>query len=119
MEKNDHIFSCPIGETLAMIGGKWKPEILWYLADQAMRFNQLQRAIGGVSQKMLTQQLRELQRDGLVQRRQYEEIPLRVEYAQTELVDSLKPLFDSIVKWGKQHRKDIYKARLNYDSMHQ
>ncbi len=105
MNKNKHIFSCPIGETLEIIAGKWKPEILWHLIDHRMRFNQLQRAIGSVSQKMLTQQLRELQRDGLVERTQYEEIPPRVEYALTELADSLKPLFDSIVNGVKSTKK--------------
>ena len=117
MNKNKHLFSCPIGETLEIIAGKWKPEILWHLIDHRMRFNQLQRAIGSVSQKMLTQQLRELQRDGLVERTQYEEIPPRVEYALTELADSLKPLFDSIVNWSEKHQEVIYKARSKYDSM--
>ena len=97
MAKHQHNFSCPIGNTLGIIAGRWKPEILWHLKGEVMRFNQLQRAIGSVSQKMLTQQLRELQRDGLVVRTQYEEIPPRVEYALTDLADSLKPLFESIV----------------------
>lgn len=82
-----------------------------------MRFNQLQRAIGGVSQKMLTQQLRELQRDGLVNRIQYEEIPPRVEYSLTDLANSLNPLFDSIVHWNNAHAEKIYNARLKYDQL--
>jgi len=115
MAKIKHSFSCPIGETLGMIAGRWKPEILWHLKGETMRFNQLQRAIGGVSQKMLTQQLRELQRDGLVIRTQYEEIPPRVEYNLTELADSLKPLFDSIVNWSHKHTDAIHEARFKYD----
>ena len=82
-----------------------------------MRFNQLLRAIGGVSQKMLTQQLRELQRDGLVNRIQYEEIPPRVEYSLTELDNSLNPLFDSIVHWNNAHAETIHNARLKYDQI--
>ncbi len=117
MAKHQHNFSCPIGNTLGIIAGRWKPEILWNLKDEKMRFNQLQRAIGGVSQKMLTQQLRELQRDGLVVRTQYEEIPPRVEYRLTELADSLKPLFESIVNWSDEHADEIYKARLAYDQI--
>lgn len=117
MAKHQHNFSCPIGNTLGIIAGRWKPEILWHLKTDVMRFNQLQRAIGGVSQKMLTQQLRELQRDGLVVRTQYEEIPPRVEYALTELADSLKPLFESIVNWSDEHEDAIHKARLKYDQI--
>jgi len=117
MAKIKHSFSCPIGETLGMIAGRWKPEILWHLKSQVMRFNQLHRAIGGVSQKMLTQQLRELQRDGLIERKQYEEIPPRVEYSLTELADSLKPLFDSMVNWSNNNAEKIQKARLKYDQL--
>ncbi len=117
MANNQHRFSCPIGDTLEIIAGKWKPEILWHLTDKVMRFNQLKRAIGDVSQKMLTQQLRELQRDGLVERTQYEEIPPRVEYTLTELAESLKPLFSTLVLWNKDHQDDIKKARLKYDTL--
>jgi len=119
MAKHQHNSSCPIGNTLSIIAGRWKPEILWHLKDETMRFNQLQRAIGGVSQKMLTQQLRELQRDGLVIRTQYEEIPPRVEYNLTELADSLKPLFDSIVNWSVGNADEIKHARKKYDQLNE
>jgi DNA-binding HxlR family transcriptional regulator len=115
MAKHQHNSSCPIGNTLGIIAGRWKPEILWHLKDETMRFNQLQRAIGGVSQKMLTQQLRELQRDGLVILTQFEEIPPRVEYCLTGLADSLKPLFGSIVAWSDEHANEIQLARTKYD----
>jgi len=117
MAKHQHNSSCPIGNTLGIIAGRWKPDILWHLQDGKMRFNQLQRAIGGVSQKMLTQQLRELQRDGLVIRTQYEEIPPRVEYNLTILANSLKPLFDSIVNWSNEHAETIHQARIEYDQL--
>ena len=80
-----------------------------------MRFNALQRSIGSVSQKMLTQQLRELERDGLVRRTQYPEIPPRVEYECTDLAKSLVPIFDVLEKWSDKHRADIIKAQRRYD----
>ena len=98
-----------------IIAGRWKLEILWYLRDGPMRFNKLQRSIGGVSQKMLTQQLRELQRDGLVIRTQYEEIPPRVEYVSTDLALSLEPVFEILASWIEDHRSTISKAQKKYD----
>ncbi len=115
MSKNKHIFSCPIGGALSVFAGRWKPEILWHLKNGPVRFNQLLRLIEGVSQKMLTQQLRELQRDGLVTRTQYEEIPPRVEYACTKLADSLVPIFDELEEWNKTHHHHVRKAQKKYD----
>lgn len=117
MTANEPQFSCPIAGTLEIIAGKWKPEILWQLKDNTMRFNQLRKAIGGVSQKMLTQQLRELQRDGMIKRTQFEQIPPRVEYTSTELANNLKPLFDSLVSWSDRHGESVNKARMKYDGM--
>lgn len=117
MNKDNHQFSCPIGATLDIIAGKWKPEILWHLTDETMRFNQLQRAIGNVSQKMLTQQLRELQRDGLILRKQYEEIPPKVEYSSTKLAQSLKPLFNDLIEWSSTHIEEINKSRNKHDNI--
>ena len=73
MAKIKHIHSCNIGETLELFSGKWKSEILWHLKNDKTQFNQLLKSIDGVSQKMLTQQLRELERDGLIERTQYED----------------------------------------------
>lgn len=115
MAKKRDKFNCPIGESLEIFTGLWKPEILWHLQDGPMRFNQLLRSIGSVSQKMLTQQLRELQRDGIVSRKQYEEIPPRVEYTKTELGQSLSPLFDKIMTWHENNISSISKARIKYD----
>jgi DNA-binding HxlR family transcriptional regulator len=115
MHNNEELLACPIGGTLGIIAGKWKPEILWHLTGKTLRFNQLQRAIGRVSQKMLTQQLRELQRDGMVTRTQYEQIPPRVEYSPTKLADSLKPLFGLLIQWHDEHGRSIQKARGKYD----
>ncbi|VAV90033.1 Transcriptional regulator, HxlR family, partial [hydrothermal vent metagenome] len=105
----------PIGGALAVFAGRWKPEILWHLKDQPLRFNQLLRAIGGVSQKMLTQQLRQLERDGLIIRTQYPQIPPRVEYTCTQLADSLSPIFEALETWNQTHRQSISKAQQTYD----
>ena len=108
--------SCPIGGTLNVIAGRWKPEIIWNLQDGPVRFNQLLRTIGRVSQKMLTQQLKELVRDGLVIRTQYAEIPPRVEYQQTDLAKSLTPVFEALIEWSDMNGKEVEIARLDYDS---
>ncbi|MEM6601992.1 MAG: helix-turn-helix domain-containing protein, partial [Verrucomicrobiota bacterium] len=100
--------------TLGVFAGKWKPEILWHLKDERMRFNQLQRCVGGVSQKMLAQQLRELQRDGLVKRIQYETIPPHVEYEATYLVATLEPVFDVLEQWYQDNGKSVQKAQKRY-----
>ncbi|MBT5186954.1 MAG: helix-turn-helix transcriptional regulator [Kordiimonadaceae bacterium] len=112
----EHVFSCPIGGTLEIIAGRWKPEIIWNLQDGPMRFNALKREIGHVSQKMLTQQLRELMRDGLITRTQYAEIPPRVEYQQTELAKSLKPVFAALIDWNTKHNSKVQKSRLKYEA---
>ncbi|MEK7992064.1 MAG: helix-turn-helix domain-containing protein [Thiotrichaceae bacterium] len=111
-----HVFSCPIGGALNVFAGRWKPEILWHLKDERMRFNQLQRSIGEISQKMLTQQLRELERDGLVKRTQYPEIPPRVEYECTDLARSLKPVFEKLVQWSETHKEAVIQAQQIYDN---
>lgn len=116
MTKKKHQFACPIRGTLNVFAGRWKSEILWHLKDGCMRFNQLQRSIGEVSQKMLTQQLRELERDGLVKRTQYPEIPPRVEYEYTDLANSLVPIFDTLVEWSDKHYEAVSKARQKYDN---
>ncbi len=113
--KKEYNFSCPIGGTLGVIAGRWKPEIIWNLQGGAKRFNELKRSIGSVSQKMLTQQLRELVRDGLVIRTQYAEIPPRVEYERTELANSLEPVFKALTGWSDQHATSIAKSRVDYD----
>ena len=108
--------SCPIGEALHVFAGRWKPEILWHLKNERMRFNQLQKSIGAVSQKMLTQQLRELERDGLVKRTQYPEIPPRVEYECTDLAKSLEPIFKMLVQWTEAHHETVTQAQQQYDN---
>ena len=88
---------------LATISGKWKLEILWLLNQRVHRFGELKRAIPGITQHMLTAQLRELEADGLVSRKIFAEVPPRVEYAITSTAKALKPTMDAIFTWWRQH----------------
>src|SRR5437763_15262201 len=92
---------CPAEATLTVIAGRWKVLILWHLFDGTKRFSELRRCLPGVTQKMLTQQLREMERDGIVGRRVYPEVPPRVEYSLTPAGRTLRPVVDAMCKWGK------------------
>jgi DNA-binding HxlR family transcriptional regulator len=93
---------CPMTATLQYIGGRWKCVILYYLTAGTRRFGEIAVRMP-ISRKVLTQQLKELERDGLIVRKQYNEIPPRVEYTLTELGMSLTPVFKAISTWGKTH----------------
>ena len=95
--------ACPVEATLELIGGKWKGIILYHLVDGRLRFSQLKRQIGCVTQRMLTKQLRELEADGLVNRIVYAEVPPRVEYELTKEGMSLKSILNALKKWGETH----------------
>lgn len=96
---------CPIEELLVLIGGRWKPVILWWLIDseQPLRFKALRQSIPRISQKILTQQLRELERDGLVKREMFAEMPVRVEYSPTPFGRKLWPLLQELDAWARRH----------------
>ena len=98
---NEHVaeLNAQIRQAISIFGGKWKLEILWVLGQDTHRFNELRRAIPGVTQHMLTAQLRELEKDGLVRRTIYAEIPPRVEYDITDEARRLGPVFTSIFEW--------------------
>jgi DNA-binding HxlR family transcriptional regulator len=101
---------CPVEVTLSVIGGKWKPLILWHLYQgRVRRFLELQRMIPGITRKMLTQHLRELERDGVVARQIFDEMPLRVEYSLTKYGRTLRPLMRVLSNWGSKH--EAYVAR--------
>ena len=95
---------CPAEFTLAMIGGRWKIPIIFHLLAGRKRFSDLSRAIQGVTQKMLTQQLREMERNGLVERQVFAQVPPKVEYSLTELGASLEPVVESMCRWGQAQR---------------
>ena len=94
---------CPAEFTLALIGGRWKIPIIFHLLAGRQRFSELARALNGVTQKMLTQQLREMERNGLVSRNIYPQVPPKVEYSLTELGASLKPVVEAMCRWGEAH----------------
>ncbi|WP_342361640.1 helix-turn-helix domain-containing protein [Terrarubrum flagellatum] len=92
-----------IHRALGVITGKWKGEILWQLVQRTYRFGELRRAIPGVTQHMLTAQLRELEADGLLKRTVYAEVPPRVEYELTPAAEALRPVFDELFRWWREH----------------
>lgn len=97
-------FYCPVEITADIIGGKWKPLILFYLQDQTRRFGEIQKLLPGVTKKMLTQRLRELERDGIVHRKVFAQVPPRVEYSLTRHGRSLRPILELMSGWGDKHR---------------
>ena len=96
---------CPVETTLMLIGDKWKVLILRELLEGTKRFGELKKAIGSVSQKVLTAQLRDMEAKGLLTRTVYAEVPPRVEYTLTETGYSLRPILDSMVAWGTDYQK--------------
>jgi DNA-binding HxlR family transcriptional regulator len=97
---------CPVTTALSIIGGKWKVLILWHLKEGGVkRFGELQRLVSGISQKMLTQELRDLEETGLVSRKVYPVVPPKVEYSLTETGWSLKPVLEQLCDWGNEYRK--------------
>ena len=103
---------------LARIGDKWSVLVVMSLADDTVRFNELKRLIGGISQRMLTLTLRGLERDGLVERTFYPTIPPRVSYALTELGRSLREPVGALGQWAIEHRGTVEQSRLHYDRRH-
>jgi DNA-binding HxlR family transcriptional regulator len=93
-------YQCSMELTLDLIGGKWKALVLWYLGENTLRFSELRRALPHITQKMLTQQLRELEDSGLVNRFIYTQIPPKVEYSLTATGKSLLPILATLCQWG-------------------
>ena len=108
--------NCPIRNVVTQIGDKWAMLILFSLVDEADRFNSIKSRIVGISQRMLTQTLRDLEREGYVNRTAYPEVPVKVEYELTEMGRGLvKPLYQ-LVQWAEQHHDQIKKNRNDYDN---
>jgi DNA-binding HxlR family transcriptional regulator len=91
--------------TLKVIGGKWKAVILCHLTEGVKRFGELRREMPEITQKMLTQQLRELEQDGIINRKVYTQVPPKVEYSLTEYGQTVREVLDIMSRWGQQHRE--------------
>ncbi|MBW4478918.1 MAG: winged helix-turn-helix transcriptional regulator [Tolypothrix brevis GSE-NOS-MK-07-07A] len=104
MDTNIKNYSCPVEVTIKAIGGKWKCLILWWLRRDARRFGELKLLISNISQKVLTQQLRELEKEGLIYRESFPESPPRVEYALTPHGQTFTPITELMCEWGKVHK---------------
>jgi DNA-binding HxlR family transcriptional regulator len=109
-------YGCGLEAALDVVGGKWKPIVLWALAPSTRRFGELRRLVTGISEKMLIQSLREMQADGIVERKDFQEVPPRVEYSLTRfgvsLTDALRPLCD----WGSRHMKRIGETKAQVEA---
>lgn len=105
------IHGCGLEAALAVVGGKWKPIVLWRLAGGSRRFGELRRLVEGISEKMLIQQLREMEEDGIVSRRDFREVPPRVEYALTEFGVSLAEALRPLCEWGGEHMARIERTK--------
>ena len=101
------VFNCGLDVALAVIGGKWKPLILFHLAHGARRYGELRRAVGRVSDKVLIQQLKEMQADGIVERRDYKEIPPKVAYSLTAFGGTLAKALAPLCVWGTEHISEV------------
>ena len=111
--------SCPAQYAVDLFGGKWKTSILYQIAiaPEPLRFNILRRKIPRITQKMLTQQLRQMERDGLVIRTFYPEVPARVEYTLSPLGGTLVPIFEKLCGWSAANTETVEGARASYDSV--
>jgi DNA-binding HxlR family transcriptional regulator len=96
----EHKYQCPVAATLGILGGRWKPIIIWVLMNGSKRFGQLHAIIGDISRKILTEQLKELETEGLITRTEYKEIPPRVVYELSEKGETLKPIIMAMHEWG-------------------
>ena len=118
--RNGNVYAadCPTRQILDRVGDKWAVLILLLLRNEPMRFNRLRRAIEGISQKMLSQVLKSLERDGLIRRRVIPTVPVTVEYSMTPLGITLAGAVDPLRDWAEKNLKDVLAAQRRYDAQH-
>ena len=107
MKTKDELPVCPVATAVSLVGGKWKLLIIRNLRMRSWRFNELQRGLEGISQKVLTDSLRQMMDDGLVYRHDYQEMPPRVDYSLTELGEKLLPIMDALADFGNYYKSAI------------
>lgn len=106
MRTKDEMPACPVATTVQLIGSKWKLLIMRNLLKWPWRFNELRRDLDGISQKVLTDSLRSMEEDGIITRTVYPEVPPRVEYALSELGESMRPIIQAMEQWGTEYKKN-------------
>ena len=107
MKTKDELPDCPVATTVSLIGSKWKLLIMRNLLVRPWRFNELQKSLDGISQKVLTDSLRSMEADGINTRTVYPEVPPRVEYALSELGESMRPIIKSMEAWGNNYKQGL------------
>ena len=107
MKTKEELPECPVATTVSLIGSKWKLLIIRNLLARPWRFNELQKSLDGVSQKVLTDSLRSMESDGIIVRTVYPEVPPRVEYSLSELGESMRPIIKSMEEWGLDYKKNM------------
>ncbi|MFG6357484.1 MAG: helix-turn-helix transcriptional regulator [Acetatifactor sp.] len=107
MKTKEELPECPVATTVSLIGSKWKLLIMRNLLTRPWRFNELKKDLDGISQKVLTDSLRSMEEDGIVTRTVYPEVPPRVEYALSELGESMRPILDTMLKWGTEYKNAL------------
>lgn len=107
MLTKDELPPCPVATTLMLIGNKWKIFIIQQLMDRPFRFSELRRAIPGISEKVLTDNLRAMEKDGLITRTAFPEVPPRTEYALSELGNTMRPIIESMATWGTGYQQIV------------
>lgn len=108
MKNNDEIIeACPVATTVNLIGSKWKLLIMRNLLQRPWRFNELQKSLEGISQKVLTDSLRSMERDGIINRTVYPEVPPRVEYSLSEIGESMRSIINAMQEWGENYKAGL------------
>ena len=107
MKKKEELPDCPVATTVSLIGSKWKLLIIRNLLVRPWRFNELQKSLEGISQKVLTDSLRSMEEDGIITRTVFPEVPPHVEYALSELGESMRPIIKSMEAWGTEYKRNL------------
>ena len=107
MLTKDELPECPVATTVQLIGSKWKLLIMRNLMDRPWRFNELKKSLEGISQKVLTDSLRSMEDDGIITRTVYAEVPPRVEYAFSDVGESMRPILDAMKEWGMKYKESL------------
>lgn len=107
MKTKQELPECPVATTVSLIGSKWKLLIIRNLLVRPWRFNELKNSLDGISQKVLTDSLRSMEEDGIITRTVYPEVPPHVEYALSEIGESMRPIINSMAEWGTDYKKNL------------